>query len=633
MPVSEGGSVTNLGTALGMYHYYNAITNTRGDSLPGYFVRAVNTTDNTVSPIYSDDSSTPISVVSGVANMALTDSDGNVSFYIASGTYHVDIYAGDQTTFVKRVPSVPMTLANVADALGSGTSTAPSQRAVSDALATKANAADYTATTGAALVGASDGASGALWTTVAGFITKLLSSAGSSVIGFVLNATGAVSRTVRDKLADTGHWKDFGIVADGSTDDTAAVQAAFDWLAPGRTLLMPGGDVKITSTLNLGNGTTTALSTKANNSVIIWGGDVGEFNFLTKDGTDPWTAVGKAGTRFVWAGANGGTMMKWNGPIQGVRMIGAVVLDCNDPYGSGVGASYGLDARSFTGFTVDAVGAVNWKAGGRGILLTTQQVATIGGNSNPPLSGNNDFGRLFAYSPNASGGECIRLDGYRATGGQDVTVSRFRFIGCGFSGNNAKGLVLGYTDNCHVDHAILIMYGSSTGAPSPLHLDGTSIPFEAPSQFRLGLVSVSGAVAPTGTTNGNVTISQYNLDDGGLLPSGVTGLHIERIDKSGAPYNGLIYNAFPLLRTRALGDGEGFAGQALDGGLVFSMERRGSGVRYTSAGNMELEPVGKLVSVGLKGSPSYVNDTAAASGGVPLGGFYRNGSNLQIRVS
>lgn len=571
-------------------------------------------------------------------NPFATGLDGAVVFNAAAGKYDITYtYGGRILTVDKGVVVGDLILAVDPSPANAGKFVALNAQGVPVyASGTGADAGlrtDIAASGGAALVGASDGTGGTLWTSVSGFIAKLLSSAGASVIGFVLNATSAVGRTVRDKLGDIGHWKDFGIKADGTTDDTAAVQAALDWLAPGRTLLMPGGDIKITSTLNLGNGTTTALSTKANNSVIIWGGDVGEFNFLTKDGTDPWTAVGKAGTRFVWAGANGGTMMKWNGPIQGVRMLGAVVLDCNDPYGSGVGASYGLDARSFTGFTVDALGAVNWKAGGRGILLTTQQVATIGGNSNPTLSGNNDFGRLFAYSPNASGGECIRLDGYRAAGGQDVTVSRFRFIGCGFSGNNAKGLVLGYTDNCFVEHSILIMYGATTGAPSPLHLDGTSAPFEAPSQFRFGLVSVSGAVAPTGGTNANVTIAQYNLDDGGQLPSSVNGLNIERIDKSGSPINGMAYNAFPLFRTRALGDGEGFAGQALDGSIVFSVQRRGSGVRHTSAADLELEPTGYLKSLKLKSMPSYANDTAAAAGGVPIGGFYLSGSSVQMRVA
>lgn len=31
--------------------------------------------------------------------------------------------------------------------------------------------------------------------------------------------------------------------------------------------------------------------------------------------------------------------------------------------------------------------------------------------------------------------------------------------------------------------------------------------------------------------------------------------------------------------------------------------------------------------------PNYANDSAAATGGVPIGGLYRNGSAVQVRVS
>lgn len=34
----------------------------------------------------------------------------------------------------------------------------------------------------------------------------------------------------------------------------------------------------------------------------------------------------------------------------------------------------------------------------------------------------------------------------------------------------------------------------------------------------------------------------------------------------------------------------------------------------------------------LAASTSYANDAAAAAGGVPIGGYYRNGSVVQVRV-
>jgi hypothetical protein len=91
-----------------MFHYVNAITNTRGDALTGFFVRAIDTASGSTVSIFADQNSTPIQAVSGVANAAQVDSDGNASFYIDSGEYHLDIYATDSTTFIKRIENIPM---------------------------------------------------------------------------------------------------------------------------------------------------------------------------------------------------------------------------------------------------------------------------------------------------------------------------------------------------------------------------------------------------------------------------------------------------------------------------------------------------------------------------------------------
>jgi hypothetical protein len=54
-----------------MFHFFDAIQNTKGDALIGYYVRAIDTSDGSTVSIYADTSLTPIVSVSGVADAAL----------------------------------------------------------------------------------------------------------------------------------------------------------------------------------------------------------------------------------------------------------------------------------------------------------------------------------------------------------------------------------------------------------------------------------------------------------------------------------------------------------------------------------------------------------------------------------
>lgn len=81
---------------------------------------------------------------------------------------------------------------------------------------------------------------------------ELLSSSGSSLVGFIQSGTGAAYRTVQSKLRDTVSVKDFGAVGDGVADDTAAFIAAYT-AHPGEAIRVPGPSVgyKITGLLTL----------------------------------------------------------------------------------------------------------------------------------------------------------------------------------------------------------------------------------------------------------------------------------------------------------------------------------------------------------------------------------------------
>lgn len=83
-----------------------------------------------------------------------------------------------------------------------------------------------------------------------GFVQDLADDDGSDWVGFQPAGSGAVARSVQDKMRDTVSVKDFGAVADGvdtgsaftGTDNTAAFQAALDACGLlGKTLYIPGG--------------------------------------------------------------------------------------------------------------------------------------------------------------------------------------------------------------------------------------------------------------------------------------------------------------------------------------------------------------------------------------------------------
>jgi hypothetical protein len=91
---------------------------------------------------------------------------------------------------------------------------------------------------------------------------QAISTLGVGLLGYINSYAGAVGRPLREKLAEIVSVKDFGAKGDGVTDDTAEIQAAFDYianLAPGGTAIggvlhFPPGEYMVSGTLLMPTG-------------------------------------------------------------------------------------------------------------------------------------------------------------------------------------------------------------------------------------------------------------------------------------------------------------------------------------------------------------------------------------------
>jgi hypothetical protein len=207
-----------------MYHLIDNFTNTKGDALVGYYVK-LKVPGGAYATLFADVSSTPIVSVSGIADTAITDANGQFSIYVVDGDYDIEFFdSADVTQRVRTINSVPMYGATLSSAV---------------------LLASLAATTGGGLIG-SNGPS-----TVQADITARPTSATLAATGGAALVGSAVRATVEAKIAETISVKDiaYGAVGDGVTDDAAAFTAA---IASGsKRIYIPAGTYIINSTLAL----------------------------------------------------------------------------------------------------------------------------------------------------------------------------------------------------------------------------------------------------------------------------------------------------------------------------------------------------------------------------------------------
>ena len=79
-----------------MYHHYDAVLNSKsGVPSADVIIRAFAVADDSIAPLFADESGTPIETASGIPNAAKSNADGNYDFFIADGFYNLRFYIGD----------------------------------------------------------------------------------------------------------------------------------------------------------------------------------------------------------------------------------------------------------------------------------------------------------------------------------------------------------------------------------------------------------------------------------------------------------------------------------------------------------------------------------------------------------
>jgi hypothetical protein len=103
------------------------------------------------------------------------------------------------------------------------------------------------------------------------FSIAALGTVDASNVSYNEGGTGAVNRSVQDKLQESVSVKDFGAVGDGVTDDTAAIQAAIDAVqaAGGGTVYVPKGQYKTTDVIRITGKVNLIGANRTNVSAIV----------------------------------------------------------------------------------------------------------------------------------------------------------------------------------------------------------------------------------------------------------------------------------------------------------------------------------------------------------------------------
>lgn len=255
----------------------------------------------------------------------------------------------------------------------------------------------------------------------------------------------------------------FGGNCDGLFDNSAALNAAATSLGNvGGEILLPGTICNIASTVVIGNGTTTALSTVNNVRLVGIGQPFSRVNLGQ--------SLGLTATRLRWTGAAGGVMVRILGPSTGSDL-----------------RNVALDANAIAATCLQLISAKNGlfervtcsKNTGVGLDITTQQVAALPSpmDSAQLSSADNTF-IDYAGHTTINGATGISLDGYLGDGvtnGHDTTRVHFYNTHLLISGSGSSvGARLAYADQNVFSGFLITRAGVADGTSCSISYVGST---------------------------------------------------------------------------------------------------------------------------------------------------------------
>lgn len=140
---------------------------------------------------------------------------------------------------------------------------------------------------GAGLVGfnaANDYPDDTVGKALAGIASTADASKGAALVGYKLDATGAVGRALSSRLEDVVSVKDFGAVGDGVANDTAAFLAAFAHASThNRVIYIPAGTYEVAATIGTGTIVRGMYGEGRGVSIVNFAAGVDGFSFAFDD--------------------------------------------------------------------------------------------------------------------------------------------------------------------------------------------------------------------------------------------------------------------------------------------------------------------------------------------------------------